>query len=202
MFCVAADGDIDEYTDSVSAYISKCIDDVIPKVNVRTFPNQKPWVNGNVHAKLRAWSSAHSSGNLEALRKSRYDLRKAIRDAKRAYRDKLESNYHSSDPRRMWCGLRSITDYKGRNSSDAQPAASLPDELNTFYARFEASNTIPTVRLDEDQDDCTLSLSTADVRTAFKRVNPRKFTVVTRSSTRLGAQVGFLIRGVYILVSA
>ncbi|KAG5852575.1 hypothetical protein ANANG_G00063900 [Anguilla anguilla] len=84
-----------------SAYISKCIDDVIPKVNVRTFPNQKPWVNGDVRAKLRARSSAHSSGDLEALRKSRYDLRKAIRDAKRAYRDKLESNYHSSDPRRM-----------------------------------------------------------------------------------------------------
>ncbi|KAJ8357469.1 hypothetical protein SKAU_G00202630 [Synaphobranchus kaupii] len=61
-----------------------------------------------------------------------------------------------------WCGLRSITDYKGRKSSDAQPAASLPHELNTFYARFEASNTIPIVRLAEDQDDCTLSLSTAD----------------------------------------
>jgi len=41
----------------------------------------------------------------EALRRSRYDLLRAIRDNKRAYRDKLESNYHSSDPRRMWCGL-------------------------------------------------------------------------------------------------
>ena len=37
MFCVAADGDIDEYTDSVSAYISKCIDDVVPRVRVICF---------------------------------------------------------------------------------------------------------------------------------------------------------------------
>ena len=39
---------IHTYTDSVSAYISKCIDDVVPRVNVRTFPNQKPWENGEV----------------------------------------------------------------------------------------------------------------------------------------------------------
>jgi len=50
----------------------------------------------------------------------------------------------------------------------------LPDELNTFYAGFEVSNTILTARLAEDQEDCTLSLSTADVRRALKRVNPRK----------------------------
>ena len=101
MFCVAADGDIDEYTDSVTAYISKCIDDVIPKFNVWTFPNQKPRVNGGVCAELKAQSSAYSSGDRGALRKSRYDLRRAIR--------------------RLWCGLWAITDYKGRYSSDVQP---------------------------------------------------------------------------------
>jgi len=74
----------------------------------------------------------------------------------------------------MWCGLRVITDYKVRKSSDAQPAATPPNELKTFYARFEGSNTIPTARKDEDQDDCTLSLTTADVRRALKRINPRK----------------------------
>jgi len=42
----------------------------------------------------------------------------------------------------MWFGLRAITDYKGRSSSDVQPAASLPDELNTFYARFEVSRQV------------------------------------------------------------
>jgi len=62
----------------------------------------------------------------------------------------------------MWSALRAITDYKGRNSSDAQPTASLPDELNTFYAWFEVSNTTPTARLAEDQDDCSLSLTMAE----------------------------------------
>ena len=76
----------------------------------------------------------------------------------------------------MWCELCSITNYKGRNSSDAQPTASLPDELNTFYTRFEMSNTVPTVRLAEEQDNCNPSLTTADVRRSFKRVVTKKVT--------------------------
>ena len=68
-------------------------------------------------------------------------------------RDKLESNYLSSDPRRMWGELRHITGHKGRNSSDDQPAASLPDDLNTFYARFEATNPLPSARLADSVPD-------------------------------------------------
>jgi len=62
-----------ENADSVTAYISKCFDDVVLRVNVRTFPNQKPWVNGGVGAKLKTWSSAYSSVDLEALRSSKHD---------------------------------------------------------------------------------------------------------------------------------
>ncbi len=55
-------------------------------------------------------------------------------------------------------------------------AASLPDELNTFYARFEAHNTAhtecaPTAAAEEVSP---LSLSVADVTRSFKRVNIRK----------------------------
>ena len=37
---------IEEYTTSVIAFINKCIDDVIPTVTVRTYPNKKPWITG------------------------------------------------------------------------------------------------------------------------------------------------------------
>ncbi len=54
--------------------------------------------------------------------------------------------------------------------------ASLPDERNTFYARFEAHNTAhtecaPTAAAEEVSP---LSLSVADVTRSFKRVNIRK----------------------------
>jgi hypothetical protein len=41
----------------------------------------------------------------------------------------------------MWQGIQTIMDYKGKPSHELPSDASLPDELNAFYARFEASNT-------------------------------------------------------------
>ena len=41
---------------------------------------------------------------------------------------------------------------------------SLPDELNNFYARFEASNTEACMRASTAPDDCVITLSVAGVR--------------------------------------
>ena len=54
MFQDSSDG-IEEYTTSVTGFINKCIDDdVVPTVTVRTYPNQKPWITGNIHTELKA----------------------------------------------------------------------------------------------------------------------------------------------------
>ena len=47
MFWDSSDG-IEEYTASVIGFINKFIDDVIPTVTERTYPNQKPWITGNI----------------------------------------------------------------------------------------------------------------------------------------------------------
>ncbi|XP_039458566.1 protein NLRC3-like [Oreochromis aureus] len=85
IFVDAADGNINELTDSVIGYIGKCMDDIITKTPVRIYPNQKPW-------------------------------------ARKDYRDKMESSYHSFDTRRLWNGLRWITDYKKVNTVDPHKA--------------------------------------------------------------------------------
>jgi hypothetical protein len=41
MFWDSSD-DIEEYTRSVTGFINKCIEDVVPTVTVCTYPNQKP----------------------------------------------------------------------------------------------------------------------------------------------------------------
>jgi hypothetical protein len=69
-----------------------------------------------------------------------------IEQAKHQYRTKIESYYTGSDARRMWQGLQTITDYKGKHSWELPSDTSLPDELNNFYARFEASNTETCMR--------------------------------------------------------
>ena len=51
---------------------------------------------------------------------------------------------------------------------------SLPDELNYFYARFEASNTETCTRASAVPDNCVITLSAADVSKTFKQVNIHK----------------------------
>ena len=57
MFWDSSNG-IEEYTKSVIGFINNCIDDVIPTANVHTYPNQKPWITGNIHTELKARAAA------------------------------------------------------------------------------------------------------------------------------------------------
>eukprot|EP00079_Xenopus_tropicalis_P038181 XP_017951952.1 PREDICTED: vomeronasal type-2 receptor 26-like [Xenopus tropicalis] len=71
VFRTAADNNINNYAEYVTDFIHKCINDVVPRVNVRTYPNQKPWVNGEVCAALRARTAAFKSGDPSEYKSSR-----------------------------------------------------------------------------------------------------------------------------------
>jgi hypothetical protein len=49
---------LEEFTTSVTGFINKCIDYVAPTVTVRTYPNQKPWITGNIRTELKARAAA------------------------------------------------------------------------------------------------------------------------------------------------
>ena len=53
MFRDSSDG-IEGYTTSVTGFINKCINGIVPTVTVRTYPNQKPWITGNIRTELKA----------------------------------------------------------------------------------------------------------------------------------------------------
>jgi len=67
-----------------------------------------------------------------------------VKDAKRRYRDRLESQMEQYDTRRLWQGLRTIMDYRGRNPSTVGADASLVDDLNSFFNN-SASGTVAEV---------------------------------------------------------
>jgi hypothetical protein len=76
MFWDSSDG-IEEYTTSVTGFINKGIEDVVPTVTVRTYPNQKPWITGNIRTELKGRAAAFKvrDSNPEAYKKSCYALR-------------------------------------------------------------------------------------------------------------------------------
>jgi hypothetical protein len=123
-----------EYTTSVTGFISKCIDDVVPTVTIHTYPNQKHWITDNIRTKLTARPSAFKKRDInpDTYKKSHYALRRTIKQVKCQYRTKIESYYTGSDACRMWQGLKNIMDYKGKLSCELPSDASLPDKLNAF----------------------------------------------------------------------
>ena len=74
----------------------------------------------------------------------------------------------------MCQSLKTITDYKGKPTCELPSDASLPDELNAFYACFEASNTEACMRAPAVPDDCVIKISVTDVSKTFKQVNIHK----------------------------
>ena len=109
MFRVASENNIDVYTNSVSEFIRKYIGDVVSTVTFKSYPNQKLWIDGSIRAKLKARTTAFNhgkaTGNMAEYKYSSHSLRKAIKEAKYQYRDKVESQFNGSDTRRMWQGL-------------------------------------------------------------------------------------------------
>ena len=92
MFQDSSDG-IEEYTTSVTGITNMCIKDVVTTVTVSTYLNQKPWITGNNHTELKGRAAAFKErdSNPEAYKKSRYALRRTIKQAKHQYRTKIES---------------------------------------------------------------------------------------------------------------
>ena len=102
--------------------------------------NQKLWLNHCIHHKLKATTHAFKLGDKDLCVKSRCDLVIVIKATKINYSERMESQYNGPDVRPLWQGLHSIIDYKVKPQGIANAAADLPDELNTFCARFEVNN--------------------------------------------------------------
>ncbi len=98
MFRAASEDDIEAYSDTVTCFIRKCIDDVVPTKTIRIYPNQKPWINSDVRSALSAWTSTFKSGNTDDRKQASYDLRRSIKAAKRTYKNKVEEHFNNNNP--------------------------------------------------------------------------------------------------------
>ncbi len=109
-----------------------------------------------------------------------YTLRRAVRAAKRRYREIIESHCQLNDSRRMWQGLKTICSSGNNSSAEVRADPLLAEELNTFYGRFECNGggaTLPSsasASSRQSSDDHVFTPSEDEVRRELKRVNVRK----------------------------
>ncbi len=124
MFQAASDDDIEAYSDSVTCFIRKCIEDVVPTKTLHIYPNQNPWINSDVRSALSARTSAFKSGNTDDRIQASYDLRKSIKASKQQYKIKVEEQLNTNNARSMWQGINNITGFKGNKPATVNIAAS------------------------------------------------------------------------------
>ena len=166
--------DLQEYTETVTAYMRKCMDDVTVSRTISIRANQKPWLTGEVHRLLKARNAAFRAGDEVGLRTARANLSRGIREAKRQYSRKIADHFKDSrDSRNLWRGIQTITDYKPTPQT-CNNSTSLLNQLNDFFARFEADNNMPAQKIPPPTNDQVLSLSPDSVRRSLRRINARK----------------------------
>eukprot|EP00061_Rhincodon_typus_P017548 g46282.t1 len=131
-------------------------------------------MNQEVHSLLKTRRAAFKSCDPGQYRKYRYDLCKAIRDAKRQYRTKLEAQTCQKDSCCLWQGLYDIMGYKMKQGKIADKDISLPDTLNAFYAQIEQNASSKVKPVPTAPDTSVPSVTTSDIRFVLLGVNPRK----------------------------
>ncbi len=170
----ASSVDVIEFTDVALSFINTLTEQATETVTIRSFSNQKPWVDRSirdaVNHRTAAYNAGILSGNMSEYKASCYALRRAVRAAKRRYRERIESNFQLNDSQRMWQGLKTIC--SSGNNSSADPL--LAEELNTLYGCFECNGGSASGCSRQSSDDHVITVSEDKVRREQKRVNVRK----------------------------
>ncbi len=134
----ASSSDVSEFTDVALSFVNTLNEQATETVTIRTFSNQKPWVDRTIHDVVNHRTAAYNagilSGNMSEYIASCYALRQAVRAAK--YRERIESHFQLNDSRRMWQGLKTICSSGNNSSAEVRPDPLLAEELNTFYGYF------------------------------------------------------------------
>lgn len=130
---VASGYNVNEYADSVTAFIQKSIDDVRPILSFKTYPNQKTCIDSSHVGKLKARDAAYEQGKVTGtiVWLNSTDMTYADQSRWRyPYRDKVKEQCSTVGHKTNDHGLKTANHI-------TVTKAKLPDELNTFFSRFE-----------------------------------------------------------------
>lgn len=175
--------DLKEFMDVSISFVSMLREDTTHTVTERTSSNQNLSVDYIIWATVNVRTAAYNArlvlGNMTEYKAACYTLWCAVKTTKLWYRGQVESDFQLNNSRHLWQGLRTISTFRGK-SSIVRSDSTMADELNTFYACFEANHTntcLPTSATERSGSVCNASTITIlgdEVQRALKNVNIRK----------------------------
>ncbi|XDV36635.1 hypothetical protein PO909_006381 [Leuciscus waleckii] len=130
------DADIDSATESISAYISFCIDSVIPQKTVKRYPNNKPYITKGIKDCINRKKLAFRTGNKVAVRAAQKDLNLQIRASRLQFKERAEQELSVSNTKTLWDYIKKMTNMdNNKKPLFAQNEIAKANELNNFYDR-------------------------------------------------------------------
>ena len=94
--------DVNELSDSISSYITFCVDLITPTKKVITYPNNKPRVTKEFKGVINKKKMIFYSSDLLEKKSVSKEVKEEIRKAKIKYRNKIESQYCCGELRAAW----------------------------------------------------------------------------------------------------
>ncbi len=89
----ASSSDVSEFMDVALSFVNMLTEQATETIPIRTFSNQKPWVDRTIRAVVNKHTAAYNagllSGNMSEYKASCYALRRAVRAAKLRYRERI-----------------------------------------------------------------------------------------------------------------
>ncbi|CAM4658728.1 unnamed protein product [Leuciscus chuanchicus] len=117
------------------------------------------------------------STNITEKKEVNREVKRAIKIAKLKFKNKVEQTFEKGNLRAAWQGIKNMAAVNSVSSSckpiqvAGSSSTSLPNDLNSFYTRFEKDNSIQLESIISTlrPDDYGISINTSEVVRALKR---------------------------------
>ena len=167
----------DEMVESVTSYMNFCVQSTVKTKTVKSYANDKPWINKDLKQCLHEKKLAHLKGDEITKRDKQKEFERLKWQEKKKYKDKTEQKFTKGNMKEAWQGLNTMM---GKSSKQAGP--NLPDtpdpvnDLNRFYARFDIRDMRSECDTFCDSLDTpeNIEITENEVRKVFRNVKANK----------------------------
>jgi len=168
--------DINELTDTISAYITFCQDLCTETKTIRVFSNHKPWYTKQIQNAYIEMKKSFGSGDFP---KKRTYYRQLIKAAKRDFKGKIELKFQEKNTKALWSNLKEIMNLKSNSTCSFLENSDVINHLNNHFCRFDSPENDCDVEfygkeLQAKSHQLTDLFEVEEVVSAFEKINIKK----------------------------
>jgi hypothetical protein len=168
---------LDEMTETITGYITFCVETVVPSKTVKIYPNNKPWITKELKLFLNEKKRAFCEGDKTKVKAVQQKIAAQTTKCKRQYKEKIEKQFSENDLRHAWSGVKAmIGSTKKHQRIETDNNLNFANDLNSFYSRFDCHDFSQDRQkvLDGLENNVSLTITKRDVIKSFNKIKIHK----------------------------